>query len=136
MDEENGYKCINCNKTTKSVKTLEISNAPSILVVQIKRFQYTIEGNGRKLCKLIKFTDKLNINVDTLHDVANKITYKLKAVISHVGDEISGGHYIATTRIDASSDIWHTYSDSNCKAIGLEQVQKQQAYLLFYEKEQ
>ena len=133
--EENEYKCINCNEKTKSVKSLEISNAPSILVAQIKRFEYTIEGKGRKLCKLIKFTDKLNINVDTLHEGANLITYNLKAVISHVGDKISGGHYIATTRFDTSSDIWHTYSDSNCKAISLEQVQKQQAYLLFYEKD-
>ena len=100
----------------------------------MKRFENNIEGKGRKLCKLIKFTDKLNINVDTLYEGANLITYNLKAVVSHVGKEISGGHYIATTRFDASSDIWHTYSDSHCTAISSEQVQKQQAYLLFYEK--
>ena len=81
------------------------------------------------------FTDKLNIKGDTLHGGANLVTYNLKAVISHIGDKISGGHYIATTRLDASSAIWHTYSDSYCKAIRIEQVQKQQAYLLFYEKE-
>ena len=126
---------MNCNEPTKSVKTLEMSNAPSILVAQIKRFEYTLEGKGRKISKHVKFTDKLNINVDTLHEGANLITYNLKAVISHVGHKISGGHYIATTRCDASSDIWHTYSDSNCKALSFEQVQKQQAYLLFYEKE-
>ena len=96
MDEQNGYKCINCNERTKSVKTLEISHAPPILVVQIKRFEYTIEGKGRKLCKLIKFRDKRNINVDTLHEGANLITYNVKAVISQVGDKIWGGHYIAT----------------------------------------
>ena len=52
LDEENGYKCINCNETTKSVKTLEISNAPSILVAQIKRFDYTIEGKGENSANL------------------------------------------------------------------------------------
>ena len=73
--------------------------------------------------------------MDTLHGGASLVTYNLKAVVSHIGDKISGGHYIATTRLDASSDSWHTYSDSFCKAISSEQVQKQQAYLLFYEKD-
>ena len=57
------------------------------------------------------------------------------AVISQMVDKISRGHDIATTRLDASSDTWHTYSDSYSKAIRSEQVQKKQAYLLFYENE-
>ena len=135
LDGSNRYRCKNCNEPTKSVKTMEISNAPSILVTQIKRFEYTTKGKGRKLSKQVEFTDKLDINVDTLHGGASLVTYNLKAVVSHIGDKISGGHYVATTRLDASSDIWHTYSDSYCKAIRFEQVQTQQAYLLFYEKE-
>ena len=86
MDGSNRYTCKNCNETTKSVKTLEISNAPSILVTQIKRFEYTIKGKVRKLSKQVEFTDKLDINVDTLHEGASLVTYNLKAVVSHIGD--------------------------------------------------
>ena len=105
------------------------------MVTQTKRSEYNTKEKGRKLSKQVEFTDKLDINVDTLHGGASLVTYNLKAVVSHIGDKISGGHYIATTRLDASSDSWHTYSDSYCKAISSEQVQKQQAYLLFYEKD-
>ena len=53
LDGSNRYRCKNCNETTKSVKTLEISNAPSILVTQIKRFEYTTKGKGRKLTEQV-----------------------------------------------------------------------------------
>ena len=74
LDGGNRYSCKNCNETTKAVKKLEISNAPSILVTQIKRFEYSNEGKGRKLSKQVEFTDKLDINVDTLHVGAKLVT--------------------------------------------------------------
>ena len=134
LDGDNGYRCMNCKVPTKAVKKLEISSAPPILVTQIKRFHYTTEGKGKKLTKPVEFDDKLKIVVDTLHGGTKLATYNLKAVISHIGDEISGGHYTATTRLDVSSETWHNYSDEVYKPICSKQVQKQQAYLLFYEK--
>ena len=59
----------------------------------------------------------------------------MKAVISHIGKTISGGHYTATTRFDADEDIWFCCNDDMWEPFTWKQVSDQQAYVLFYEKE-
>ena len=135
LSGDNGYSCMHCNVTTESVKKLDISNSPPILITQIKRFEYTAEGKGVKLKKNVEFNEKLNITVDTLHGGMEVVTYNLKAVVTHIGETPSGGHYTATTRLDSTSNNWHNYSDIHCKPMSFKQVKKQQAYLLFYEKD-
>ena len=135
LDERNKYKCENCQVSTKSFRTLNISNAPPILVAQIKRFTYTKGRNGTKLAHHVKFDNQLKIQEDSLQRGTQLITYNLKAVISHIGKTLSDGHYIATIRFDDDTDKWFCCRDDTWESLNWKEVLKQQAYLLFYEKE-
>ena len=39
-------------------------------------------------------------------------TYKLRAVVSHLGQSPDHGHYVAVTRHDASNGAWWLYNDA------------------------
>ena len=56
--------------------------------------------------------------------------YELYSVVSHHGDNATGGHY--TTYVYHPSDKWIHFDDTNVNVVPLNHVLKQQAYLLFY----
>lgn len=88
-------------------------------------------------------------------DGANKILYGLYAVVEHMGSTLSAGHYIAyvkrrpkrdkpkspkTTDVKwlydkaaADEGVWFRTSDLTIKECQVEEVERSEAYLLFYE---
>ncbi|XP_014786998.1 ubiquitin carboxyl-terminal hydrolase 30 [Octopus bimaculoides] len=66
-------------------------------------------------------------------------TYRLIAVIEHIGDVVSG-HFVSYRRCPTSksgekhSDKWLFTSDTVVKKVSLSQVLNSEAYMLFYEK--
>lgn len=66
-------------------------------------------------------------------------TYKLIAVIEHLGDVVSG-HFVSYRRCSPTqtgekhSEKWLFTSDAVVKKVSLAQVMKAEAYMLFYEK--
>jgi ubiquitin carboxyl-terminal hydrolase 36/42 len=53
LDGENKYKCAKEDKLVKAVKCITISQAPNVLVLQLKRFEFT--RHGRKVTKKVRF---------------------------------------------------------------------------------
>ena len=59
--------------------------------------------------------------------------YSLSAVVSHHGRGMDKGHYSALC-LDADSDTWIHYNDRKVSISSENDVQRAQAYLLFYER--
>ncbi|BFZ19073.1 hypothetical protein BsWGS_22113 [Bradybaena similaris] len=58
--------------------------------------------------------------------------YNLYAMSCHTGI-LGGGHYVAYAR--NPNNHWYCYNDSSCKDIPEQQLDKNSAYILFYERE-
>jgi ubiquitin carboxyl-terminal hydrolase 6/32 len=58
--------------------------------------------------------------------------YNLYAMSCHTGI-LGGGHYVAYAK--NPNDHWYCYNDSSCKDIPEHQLDKNSAYILFYERE-
>ena len=135
LDENNMFKCAECKKTTMKLKRQEISSAPPILVIQIKRFKRAADKKtGIKLQQHVKYREHLSLKVTPIEGEPKNESYKLKAVITHVGSTISGGHYTAVTKTGLGTADWMLYSDVQRTPISTTQAFNQQAYLLFYER--
>ena len=65
----------------------------------------------------------------------SKAFYSLSAVVRHHGSGMDKGHYSALC-LDADSDTWIHYNDRKVSISSENDVQKAQAYLLFYERAQ
>ncbi|KAH9503862.1 Ubiquitin carboxyl-terminal hydrolase 32 [Bulinus truncatus] len=60
------------------------------------------------------------------------VRYKLYAMSCHTGI-LGGGHYVAYAK--NTNDCWYCYNDSSCKEVPEHQLDKNSAYILFYERE-
>jgi len=70
------------------------------------------------------------------NDPEEEFVYDLYAIQVHSGS-LKGGHYIAYARHDSEStggQEWYYYSDSNFHRVEVQEVLKQQAYMLFYKR--
>ena len=144
--------CFKCGRPTTSFKKMQLTNPPSILTIQIKRFEFRKTGKtkkqiienqkkkdeeeGRKLKTDVNFAEKLMLSGETMDGQRLVARYSLRAVIVHKGNSISSGHYIALTKPENSQGAsWWRYSDTSREPMRWEQVKQQQAYMLLYEKE-
>ena len=126
LDGEDCPYCNICNALTKSTKQLTIAKLPKLLVIQLRRFS----GNQirRKLTTPVLFDDKWK-----LVDDSNKThTYSLYGIVCHTGS-ILGGHYTAYCKY---RDIWRYFDDPITSIVSWEEVEMQEAYILFYKREE
>ncbi|XP_059474435.1 ubiquitin carboxyl-terminal hydrolase 48-like [Neocloeon triangulifer] len=115
MDEENQYFCGVCLKKCDAVKKLEFTKLPPTFVIQVLRSEYNREKN--RITKLKTFLE-INQEIDLspfsseTADSTNAKKYKLSAVVVHLGEEVSGGHYIINVK-DADKGKWYSFNDSS-----------------------
>ena len=78
-------KCSDC-QSPKSLKSVEIIVPPSTLILHLKRFTYD---------EMTKATKKLHVPVSCplVLSFKNENMYGLNAVINHIGESSSSGHY-------------------------------------------
>ena len=90
--------------------------------MQLKRFGGDLTT---KITKDIKNEPFIYITEDS-----SMIKYELFGVIEHTGTQKSG-HYFAYIK---HSNDWYLVDDKVVKRVDLEEVEKAQAYILFYHK--
>ncbi|GAA6015024.1 hypothetical protein JCM11491_001630 [Sporobolomyces phaffii] len=143
LDDENAWNCPRCRRARTASKQLAITRLPQILIVQLKRFT-SHASFASKVETLVDFpldgldlgdllpegstSDEYRLNLP--HEVSTN--YELYAVVNHLGEENTSGHYTATVRKGAT---FLEIDDETISAVPPSDMVERygsSAYLLFY----
>jgi ubiquitin carboxyl-terminal hydrolase 8 len=129
LDDDCNWKCDKCNICNKSEKKLLLWKSPKVLIIQLKRFDFT---RDRKIKNNIDFPlENLDINKYIGGYNKSESIYNLCGIIEHMGNT-NEGHYISHNL--NSNGNWYTYNDENVYEISKSDVTNRQAYILAYIK--
>jgi len=150
LEGENSYKCDRCNKKVRATKKYSIKTAPNILVVNLKRFDFTYAG---KLSHFVTYPEMLSLKTfltdsETKLDLKQidendsspnntnfclkNVSYKLYGVLVHLGYTSHSGHYYSYVR--GPNDVWYKADDQQMSTVKLQDALSQNAYILFYNR--
>jgi ubiquitin carboxyl-terminal hydrolase 4/11 len=132
------YYCAHCKQHLAPLKKMDIWSCPDVLVIHLKRFQYT---QGTYHVHRDKITETIDFPIDGLDlrafvkgpiDESAPPVYDLYAVSHHSGS-LYGGHYTAVCR-NPKNNKWYNYNDSSVSETTPESAVSGQAYVLFYKR--
>eukprot|EP00756_Hemistasia_phaeocysticola_P020588 Hpha_TRINITY_DN15726_c0_g3::TRINITY_DN15726_c0_g3_i1::g.40208::m.40208/K11855/USP36_42; ubiquitin carboxyl-terminal hydrolase 36/42 len=130
LDSDNRYRTPQ-GALVCATKRLTVCRPPRILVVHLKRFVTDIfGGNPKKLSQHIDFSERLDFR--PFCSFQGDHQYRLYGVVVHQGYSLAFGHYYAYVR--SCDGKWFCCDDSNVSEVRFDQVRKDHAYLLFYER--
>lgn len=133
LDEDNMVTCSRCKVKRAVTKGLRLATAPTMLVINYKRFAYDNYGRLSRLSKQVTFP--LRLELKDYMSRANRgkpPPYALMAVLVHRGRSCDCGHYFAYVR---KGQDWYLANDSVVTKVDVEEVLSAQAYVLVYEVE-
>lgn len=133
LDGANKYKCPKENRRVRAVKRMTVETAPSVLVIQLKRFEFSM--SGRKISKQVEFDPVLDLSPYMSQRPKTPAVYDLYGVLVHQGHSMHSGHYFCFVKGGANGD-WHKFDDTRVNLTAERNVLGQAAYILFYIKRQ
>lgn len=128
---DNMVTCSRCKEKRVVTKGLKLATAPTMLVINFKRFAYDRYGRMSRLSKQVHFP--LRLDIGGFMSRANRgkpPPYTLVAVLVHRGRSCDCGHYFAYVR--KGSD-WYLANDAEVTKVDVDEVLRAQAYVLVYE---
>ncbi|CAD8127575.1 unnamed protein product [Paramecium sonneborni] len=126
---DGGWTCSQCNKLSKNIKRcIKITNAPNILILQLKRFQsYPLK---KKIKEPVITATEINIGNCCATDILD-VKYELQAMIVHSGT-IDQGHYVAVVK---RHQQFFLFNDDEIERLSYDQISRiDSAYLLIYQR--
>ncbi|KAK7272268.1 hypothetical protein RJT34_28758 [Clitoria ternatea] len=131
LGPEDMWYCPGCKKHRQASKKLDLWRLPEILVIHLKRFQYS-RYMKNKLETYVDFpVDNLDLSAYITHGNGKPYQYILYAVSNHYGS-MGGGHY--TAFVHHGGDQWYDFDDSRVHPINKEKIKSSAAYVLFYRR--
>jgi ubiquitin carboxyl-terminal hydrolase 8 len=127
LDDDNKYKCEKCSCLTNASKKLEISHISDYLIIILKRFKYTPNGDIIKNNSVVNFPIQ-NLDMTKYTSTSNS-KYTLYATSNHIGDR-NIGHYFSYCKND---DNWYKYDDNVVTILDRTDIVSSSSYILFYE---
>ncbi|XP_017468042.1 PREDICTED: ubiquitin carboxyl-terminal hydrolase 36 [Rhagoletis zephyria] len=128
--EDMGYKCESCKKKVSATKQFSLERAPIVLCIQLKRFSVM----GTKLNKQITIKPRIDLSkFISRKESGEQLTYKLVAMVTHLGASQHCGHYTAIGLTESGS--YYNYDDSYVRPVSVQNVCNTNAYIIFYEIE-
>jgi ubiquitin carboxyl-terminal hydrolase 8 len=161
------WVCPNCKKEREATKRITITRAPRYLVVHFKRFSASRSQSARKIQTPIEFPlNNLDItefvlppptdmdraksaeaiqNLQLLNKPLEECMqpphlYNAYAVMRHLGNSVTSGHYIALCR-DSGRGRWRQFNDDKVNDFDPEmlpsssRLQNEMAYIVFFERQ-
>ena len=129
MIGQNQMYCNYCKANTNCIMVTKLVTGPEVLILLLNR------GKGLEFDVKINFVEYLNL--ENYIEMKNTgYYYELLGVITHIGENGQGGHFIAYCR-DPFTNVWSKYNDAivtevnNFKSDILDFANP---YLLFYQK--
>lgn len=124
------WKCDQCKKGQKSIKTTMLWRTPRILIISLKRFVFSnVYSTFTKDNSSVHIPHVLDLNKYTLGPC--KQQYELKAVAFHNGS-YNGGHYHALCKMN--NNEWYIYDDDNITKVDIIEPNVASGYIFFYIK--
>ncbi|CAF3299603.1 unnamed protein product [Rotaria sp. Silwood2] len=127
--------CNTCG-LTNAKKKIKLSNLPSILIIQLKRFNYDLHSYSKIDTKINYRLENLDLNEYVIAEKKDpSLRFDLIAVSNHWGNLI-GGHYTTYGKLH-NTNMWYKYNDQWVDQIDINQVKyNKDAYILIYQKQQ
>merc|ERR1712087_508545 len=129
LERDNKYFCSHCKLKQNAIKQLTIFDAPNILILHLKRFEF-----GTKIDKFVQFDSVLDLTPfmsksKVYRQKGQRITYTLYAVLVHSGKYSNCGHYFSYVR--TANGQWNLCNDSDIRSVGKRTVLQQNGYMFF-----
>lgn len=124
-------QCDHCEKKTMRDKVMTIWKLPKYLIIHLKRFEFLREQGRMGKCKRTVNFPLKHFDPAPFVDKPDGNTYECIALANHYG-QLSCGHFIAYAK--SNEDKWLLLNDCSVREVSEEEVDKQGAYLLFYER--
>lgn len=135
LEETEMWYCNRCKEHVRAWKQFHLYRAPPILIMHLKRFQYSASTHRRdKISTFIDFPlEGLDLSEIVMHhDDGQKPVYDCYAVSNHYGG-LGGGHYTAYALND--DGVWCHYDDSRITDnIDPKEVVSEAAYVVYYRR--
>mmetsp|Transcript_1865 Transcript_1865/g.4253 ORF Transcript_1865/g.4253 Transcript_1865/m.4253 type:complete len:554 (-) Transcript_1865:1337-2998(-) len=128
LDGDNKYRCPKNNKLVRAEKQITIEEAPNVLTIHLKRFQFG--GMGSKITKPVNYDKEMNLQPFMSQPDCGPQWYDLYGVLVHLGHSVHSGHYYCFVR--AGNGMWHKCDDTSVGQCSERTALGQQAYILFY----
>ena len=122
----NQASCPQCGVVGLTVKSLNIINAPQVLVIHLSRFH----GGFDKIETFVEFHTEFLTHYIT-DENGQQVTYRLTGLILHTGISIAAGHYISYFIKDGT---WYESSDVYMREVSWQEVRELNIYILFYQQ--
>ncbi|ESL05776.1 ubiquitin hydrolase [Trypanosoma rangeli SC58] len=128
------------------LKTVKLLRLPKVLLLQLRRWAVTAEGELVKLDNVVRFSKTLVLPKSTCADatLANAArTYELVAFIAHRGSATERGHYVAylanaslpVSAVAQGKSLLTFCNDAKVQLVPLhEAVESEAVYLLVYQR--
>ncbi|KAI9146588.1 hypothetical protein BKA69DRAFT_1045570 [Paraphysoderma sedebokerense] len=127
------YRCEKCKKLVTAERSVGFKEGPAVLTVVFKRFEFF--GRGKKISKKINFPPSFDLgSVNAKTQPYRPMKYSLTGVVVHDGRSCFSGHYRAF--IKNSNGTWYSMNDTMIQQVSLSTVLKQEAYMLFYTRDE
>ena len=97
-----------------------------------------VDGVPEKIMDSLKIPTILEINLETCPNANSNVEYSLQAIVFHIGNNISSGHYTSCCR-NQTDHQWRYFDDETVEIKHEQEVEymlegsRKQPYLLFYE---
>ena len=120
-------------------KQFTLWNLPPVLVVQLKRFDYS-SAFGQKINTMIGFEETLDmspyVSDDRRVEHHGLMDYCLFGVLVHAGYTLHSGHYYCFVKVlcPQNTERWYVINDADVEEVSWEHVARQNAYMLFYDQ--
>eukprot|EP00522_Entomoneis_paludosa_P009884 CAMPEP_0172454722 /NCGR_PEP_ID=MMETSP1065-20121228/11632_1 /TAXON_ID=265537 /ORGANISM="Amphiprora paludosa, Strain CCMP125" /LENGTH=1289 /DNA_ID=CAMNT_0013207101 /DNA_START=90 /DNA_END=3959 /DNA_ORIENTATION=+ len=135
LEETEMWYCNKCKKHVRAWKQIHLYRTPAVLIVHLKRFQYSATTHRRdKISQFIDFPLKgLDLTEHVMHwEGDEKPIYDCYAVSNHYGG-LGGGHYTAHAMND--DKVWCYYDDSRITPdVDPKDAVSDAAYVLYYRR--
>jgi len=135
LEESEMWYCNKCKDHVRAWKQFHLYRAPPILIIHLKRFQYSASTHRRdKIDTFIDFPlSGLDLQKEVLHwSNGEEPIYDCYAVSNHYGG-LGGGHYTAYAQNDDGE--WCYFDDSRVTTLVKEnEVISAAAYVLYYRR--
>jgi|EP00505_MAST-04D_sp_SCG-Rhode-Island_P000699 ubiquitin carboxyl-terminal hydrolase 8 len=137
LTKDDQWYCPKCKDFRDAKKKFDLWKVPPVLLVCLKRFEYSEDGRRRKIEREINFPvdQPWSLSDHVKSPQREKPSYTLFAVANHHGG-YGGGHYTAYAKHHENNEGWYLYNDKTYKKVkdAQTEVKSADAYVLMYQQ--